>query len=56
MDLAHLKLGDQVNVEVHRGGTLTITPVLPTTIEPTRAAETVRRIIEKNSELFRRLS
>lgn len=56
MDLAHLKLGDQVNVEVHRGGTLTITPVLPTTIEPTRAAETARRIIEKNSELFWRLS
>jgi antitoxin component of MazEF toxin-antitoxin module len=30
MDLAHLKLGDQVNVEVHRGGTLTITPLQPT--------------------------
>ena len=56
MDLAHLKLGEQVNVEVHRGGTLTITPVLPTTIEPTRAAGTARRIIGKNSELFRRLS
>ena len=29
MDLAHLKPGDQVNVEVHSGGTLTITPLQP---------------------------
>jgi antitoxin component of MazEF toxin-antitoxin module len=27
--LAHLKQGDQVNVEVHSGGTVTITPVRP---------------------------
>lgn len=29
MDLAHLKAGDQVNVEIHEGGTLTITPLRP---------------------------
>ena len=29
MDLAHLKAGDQVNVEVHKGGTITITPLHP---------------------------
>ena len=27
MDLAHLKVGDQVNVEVHEGGTITLTPL-----------------------------
>lgn len=27
MDLAHLKIGDQVNVEVHEGGTITLTPL-----------------------------
>jgi antitoxin component of MazEF toxin-antitoxin module len=27
MELAHLKAGDDVNVEVHEGGTLTITPI-----------------------------
>jgi antitoxin component of MazEF toxin-antitoxin module len=27
MDLAHLKAGDQVNVEVHEGGTITLTPL-----------------------------
>jgi antitoxin component of MazEF toxin-antitoxin module len=29
MDLAHLKPGDQVNVEVHQGGTITLTPLRP---------------------------
>ncbi|MCC7375943.1 MAG: hypothetical protein IT581_14900 [Verrucomicrobiales bacterium] len=29
MELAHLKAGDQVNVEVHEGGTITITPLRP---------------------------
>ena len=29
MDLAHLKAGDQVNVEVHEGGTITLTPLRP---------------------------
>ena len=29
MELAHLKAGDQVNVEVHAGGTLTLTPIRP---------------------------
>ena len=27
MELAHLKAGDQVNVEVHAGGTVTLTPL-----------------------------
>jgi antitoxin component of MazEF toxin-antitoxin module len=29
MELAHLKPGDQVNIEVHGGGTVTITPLRP---------------------------
>ena len=29
MDLTHLKAGDQVNVEVHEGGTITLTPLRP---------------------------
>ena len=27
LDLAHLKAGDKVNVEVHEGGTITLTPI-----------------------------
>ena len=29
MELAHLKVGDELNVEVHDGGTLTLTPIRP---------------------------
>jgi len=56
MDLAHLKLGDQVNVEVHRGGTITMTPLQSPRIATERAADTAKRLIKKNAELFRRLS
>lgn len=56
LQLAHLKEGDRVNVEVHQGGTITITPVQTSEIDPARAAEAARRLIGKNDELFRRLS
>ena len=55
MDMAHLKAGDQVNVEIHSGGTITITPLQPV-IVPEKAAATAKRLIKKNTELFRRLS
>jgi len=56
LQLARLKVGDEVNLEVHRGGTITIAPVDPAVIEPATAAESARRLIQKNSELFQRLS
>ncbi len=34
MDQAHLKAGDKMNVEVHEGGTITLTPLHP---RPSRA-------------------
>jgi antitoxin component of MazEF toxin-antitoxin module len=55
MDLTHLKLGDQVAVTVHEGGSIVLTPVRPA-IEPKQAAATAKRLIRKNAELFRRLS
>jgi antitoxin component of MazEF toxin-antitoxin module len=55
MEMARLKVGDQVNVELHEGGTITITPLRPS-IEPKKAADTARRLIRKNSTLFKRLS
>ncbi len=55
MDLAHLKVGDQVMVSVHEGGSIVLTPVRPV-IEPAKAAATARRLIRKNAALFRRLS
>jgi antitoxin component of MazEF toxin-antitoxin module len=55
MDLAHLKVGDQVNVTMHEGGAIVLTPIRPV-ISPEDAASTAKRLIQKNSELFRRLS
>jgi len=55
MELARLKRGDQLNVEVHQGGVITLTPMRPT-IDPKKAAATAARLIRKNSELFRRLA
>ena len=51
-ELARLKEGDEVNVEVHAGGTITIVPTNRPLIEPDEAASTARRLIRKNSELF----
>jgi antitoxin component of MazEF toxin-antitoxin module len=41
MELAHLKAGDQVNIELHEGGTITLTPLRP---KPSRAE--VSRVIK----------
>lgn len=56
LQLARLKVGDEVNVEVHAGGTITIAPMAPKSISAEKAAETARRLIRKNDELFKRLS
>ncbi|MDB6033380.1 MAG: Transcriptional regulator/antitoxin, MazE [Verrucomicrobiales bacterium] len=29
MDMAHLKAGDELNLEIHAGGTITLTPIRP---------------------------
>lgn len=29
MELAHLRPGDELNVEIHEGGTITLTPMRP---------------------------
>jgi antitoxin component of MazEF toxin-antitoxin module len=55
MDLARLKLGDQVTVTVHDGGSIILTPVRPI-IEAKEATQTARRLIKKNSALFKRLA
>ena len=55
MDLARLKVGDQVTVSLHEGGSIVLTPVSPL-IGLEKAAVTAKRLIGKNAELFRRLS
>ncbi len=49
LELAHLKPGEQVNVEVHEGGTITLTPLRP---RPSRAA--VSRVIKATMKDYAR--
>jgi antitoxin component of MazEF toxin-antitoxin module len=49
LDRAHLKLGDEVNVEVHDGGTITITPV-----RRRPSAQDVSRVIKKTMKDYAR--
>jgi antitoxin component of MazEF toxin-antitoxin module len=55
MDLARVKLGDKLNVTVHTGGSIVLTPIHPV-IDQDTAATTARHIIKKNATLFKRLS
>jgi antitoxin component of MazEF toxin-antitoxin module len=55
MDLARIKVGDKVNVTVHPGGSIVLTPIHPV-IDPDTAATTARRLINKNAALCKRLS
>lgn len=49
MELAHLKAGDEVNIEVHAGGTITLTPLRP---RPSRAE--VSKIIKSTMKDYAR--
>ena len=49
MELAHLKAGDEVNVEVHEGGTITLTPIRP---RPSR--EEVSKVIKSTMRDYAR--
>jgi len=54
-ELTGLKAGDQVNVTVHEGGTIKITPMRPR-IAAADAAVAARDLIRRNRELFKRLA
>jgi antitoxin component of MazEF toxin-antitoxin module len=55
LDLARLKAGDQVDVFVHDGGTMTLTP-LRSVITAEDARASARKLIRKNRAVFRRLA
>ena len=55
MEMAHLKVGDEMHVTIHDSGSITFAPMRPF-ISEEEAAQSAKRIISKNKELFRRLS
>ena len=55
MDLARLKVGDELAVSLHEGGAIVLLPLRRTIADET-ASKTARRLIRKNAKLFKRLS
>lgn len=54
-EITGLRPGDQVNVTVHEGGAIVITP-LRSTIAATEARKSARALIGRNRRLFKRLA
>jgi antitoxin component of MazEF toxin-antitoxin module len=55
MDLARLKVGDELSISLHEGGAVVLMP-MRRTIAVDTARKTARRLIRKNAKLFKRLS
>jgi antitoxin component of MazEF toxin-antitoxin module len=54
-ELTGLKIGDQVNVTVHEGGAVVITPIRQT-ISASDATASAKDLIRRNTKLFKRLA
>lgn len=55
MELAHLKAGDQVNLEVHEGGTITITPLRPKP-SPAEVSRVIKGVMKDYARTMKRLA
>ncbi|MDA0345989.1 MAG: hypothetical protein O3C43_05700 [Verrucomicrobia bacterium] len=55
MEMAHLKVGDELNVEIHNGGTITLTPIRS---QPSDEAikKTIESTMEDYAETMKKLS
>lgn len=54
-ELTGLKVGDEVNVVVHEGGTVTLTP-MRAVLTSDEAAASAKDLIRRNNALFKRLA
>ena len=55
LELAGLKAGDQVNVTVHEGGTITLTP-LRRAVSPEKVTAAIRKTVKDYRRTLRRLA
>lgn len=55
MEMARLKPGDQVNVEVHAGGTITLTPIRPKP-SPERTSGIIRKTMKDYARTMKKLA
>lgn len=54
-ELSGLKAGDQVNITVHAGGSITLTPIRKAAA-PAQVSETIRRTVKDYRRTLRRLA
>jgi antitoxin component of MazEF toxin-antitoxin module len=55
LELTHLKAGDQVNVEVHEGGTITLSPIRPR-VGAQEFADTVSGVVRDYAATLKKLA
>lgn len=55
LQLAHLKEGDEVNLEVHAGGTITITPLKPKA-KPAEVSALIKNTMKRYARTMKRLA
>lgn len=55
MELARLKIGDEVNLEIHSGGAITLTPLAPTPSDG-EVSDAIRDVMERYSQTMKRLA
>ena len=55
LEMARLKVGDELNIEVHEGGTITLTPVRPRP-SPEAISAAVDSIMDRYAETLKKLS
>ena len=55
LEMAHLKAGDAVNVEVHEGGTITITPIRPR-LGPAVVSRVVKKTMKDYARTMKKLA
>ena len=55
MELAHLKTGDKVNVEVHAGGTITLTPLRPSP-SPVEVSRVIKSTMKDYARTMKKLA
>jgi len=55
LEMAHLKTGDELNIKVHEGGTITLTPIRPRHAPEKVSAEIVS-VMKDYARTMRRLA
>lgn len=55
LDMAHLHVGDEVNLEVHEGGTITITPIR-TRPSPNDVSRVIKKTMKDYTRTMKKLA